>query len=219
MATLNEISHNILNLYREGRSSNNDTFSLRQINFWVKYYRALYLRREINKNGAILDSFKQSICIELEEVDESKCPSHLLGTNVVRSKEKIPTLLRGRASLLVSYVGAIDGTTRWQFVPPYAMDWQQYNLYTNKRLKAFILDDYLYVFPDCSVKHAMLRGVFEDPEELNGYNDESSVCYDSNSQFPFPVDLLPYLTQDILKNELRIAEVGKEDTSNDTIQN
>ena len=219
MATLNEIAYNIRNLYREGRSSNNDILSLEQIKFIVKSYRALYLRREVNKNGAILDTFNQTMCFELELVDKSKCPELEMGCKTLRSKEKIPKLMRGRVSLLVSFVGAVDGTTRFQLVPPFTVNWQQYNKISSKNIKAFIFDDYIYVFPDCRVKYAMIRGVFEDPEDLKGSDNENGICYDDSSEFPLPVDMIPNLIQDILKNELRVLELGEEDTTNDTIQN
>jgi len=45
MATLNEIAYNILNIARNGRSSDDDTLSINQIRHWVNYYRGSLLQK------------------------------------------------------------------------------------------------------------------------------------------------------------------------------
>jgi hypothetical protein len=221
MATLNEIAYNIRNLYRKGRGSNNDILSLDQIKFLIKNYRALYLRREYNKNEAILDTFEQKVCVELEKVDASLCPDNLIGYEVLRSKQKLPDFIRGTTSLLISYIGSVNGTTRWQYVPAFAMEWNKYNKISGNRIKAYILDGYLYVFPDCRVKYAMVRGILENPQEGGNYsNEDGSACYNDDQEYPIPEDMIVGLTQDILKNEFNMMEkLGTNDESNDTIQN
>jgi len=221
MATLNQIAYNIRNLYRKGKGSNNDDLSLEQIKFLVHNYRALYLRREMNKHNAVLDTFEQSLCVELEEVDASKCPSNLIGYNVLRSKTKLPDFLRGTTSLYISFIGAINGTTRWQYVPAFAMEWNQYNKITKGRIKAFILDNYLYVFPDCRIKFAMIRGILENPKDAATFtNQDGSPCYNDDGDYPVPADMIVGISNDIVANELNSMEkLGKNDTSNDTIQN
>ena len=49
--TLNEIAYNILNAYRGGRLNHNEHVSLDQVKFTVKYYRAMFIRRDMSKNG------------------------------------------------------------------------------------------------------------------------------------------------------------------------
>ena len=69
------------------------------------------------------------------------------------------------------------------------------------------------------LSHMMIRGIFEDPTDLNGLEDPTGECYDEKSQYPFPVDMIPGITKEILQIELRILDAGINDTSNDTIQN
>ena len=49
--TLNEIAYNILNTYRGGRSNNNDHISLDQVKFTIKYYRAMFIRRDMSSTS------------------------------------------------------------------------------------------------------------------------------------------------------------------------
>ena len=221
MATLNEIAYNIRNLYRKGRGSNNDYLSLDQIKFLIKNYRAQYLRREFNKNESILDTFEQKVCVELEKVDASQCPDILMGYEVLRSKEKLRNFLRGTTSLLISYIGATNGTTRWQYVPAFAMEWNKYNKINSNRIKAFILDNYLYVFPDCRVKFAMVRGILEDPKDAGSFfNENGTACYNDDTDYPLPEDMISGITKDILSIDIQMMEkLGTNDTSNDTLQN
>ena len=88
--TLNEIAHNILNLYRGGRPSQSEYISIDQIKFNIKHYRAMLLRRDYVRNGLISRHSEQDLgCIELEEVNASKCCKLPVTCNVAKSIKKI----------------------------------------------------------------------------------------------------------------------------------
>ena len=83
--TLDEIAYNILNLVRGGRSHNDESISLRQIKFNIKYYRAMLIRRDFARNGIVTRHLEQDLgCIKLESVDAVKCCGLPLSCNVVK---------------------------------------------------------------------------------------------------------------------------------------
>ena len=74
--TLKEISYNILNLIRGGRSSNDEIVSLGQIEFNILHYRAMLIRRDYARNGVVTRHLEQSLgCLKLTPVDLNTCCS------------------------------------------------------------------------------------------------------------------------------------------------
>ena len=89
--TLNEIAYNILNLVRGGKAHHDESISIAQIKFNIKYYRAMLIRRDFARNGLITRHLEQSLgCIKVKPTNASKCCDLPLDCHVVRSVEKIP---------------------------------------------------------------------------------------------------------------------------------
>ena len=74
--TLDEIAYNIRNLYRGGRSSQDDPISLSQLKFNIKYYRAMFIRRDYARNGLVnknLEIHKTKLSLNFPM--RTRCPS------------------------------------------------------------------------------------------------------------------------------------------------
>ena len=165
--TLNEIAYNILNLARGGRSSNNDHISLDQIKFNVKYYRAMLIRRDFTRNGIITRHLEQDLgCIELQKVDASKCCNLPVDCAVYRSKVKIPRTVRFSFKDAITHVGDVTGLATIPMVEPHMVEYLPYDKYTKQQKKAYMIEDYLYIYNGDGLKFINVRGVFEDPEEV-----------------------------------------------------
>jgi hypothetical protein len=64
MASLNEIAYNIKNMaYGGGSTTGEETIGIRQIKFWIHYYRAQLIREEAIKGKGIHHSFFQELLI------------------------------------------------------------------------------------------------------------------------------------------------------------
>lgn len=215
MATLNEITFNILNTVRGGRSNTHEHISERQIHFIIHQYRAFFLKRELDKKRDIDSSFEQTIpCLDLIAVDKSACPLVIMGCEVKRTKDKVPTIVRTNRGPAISFFGSIDQITDVQVVSPSAVRWNKYNTYTGKKAKAYEIGDYFYVDENCGLEKVSLRAVFQDPEELSALG-----CFDPDEEYPFPADLVPVLVAEILRVEFNIMPMAPNDTSNDKVQN
>lgn len=201
--TLNEIAYNILNLVRGGRSSNNDYISTSQIKFNVKYYRAMLIRRDFARNGIITRHLEQDLgCLELIKVDASKCCNLPTECAVYRTVKKIPRTVRFNFRDSVTYVGDVSGTGTIPIVDSNAVQWLPYDKYTKNKMKAYMIEDYIYVYNADGLKFINVRGVFEDPEDVAKFDCDGSDCYDDNMDFPIPMDMLQTITQGIMSGEL-----------------
>jgi len=218
--TLNEIAYNILNTYRGGRLNHNEHISLDQIKFTVKYYRAMMLRRDMAKNGFVSNGVEQDIrCLELEIIDASKCCNLKTNCDVYRTKHTLPKFVRLSFNDAITYAGDATGLTSYQIIEPHMVQWLPYDKFTAGKKKVYILDNYLYLYNGSGDGAINVRGIFEDPEKLTKFTDcDGTPCYDDNSEYPLPMDMLQMLTQGILSGEMRILSGSINDTTNDAAQ-
>tara|TARA_R110002074_G_scaffold389656_1_gene573096 strand:- start:192 stop:884 length:693 start_codon:yes stop_codon:yes gene_type:complete len=217
--TLDEIAYNILNLVRGGRSSTGDHISISQLKFNIKYYRAMLIRRDFARNGSITRHLEQSLnCIELKKVDASKCCSLPVNCDVYRSEVKIPKTVRMNFKDSITHVSDVTGLETISIVDPITVQWLPYDKYTKTAKRAYMIEDYLYLYNANGLQFVNVRGIFEDPEDLKSYDCEGSDCYDNESDFPLPMDMVQIITQGIMSGELQLLAGTTSDTTNDNAQ-
>jgi len=217
--TLNEIAYNILNLVRGGRSSNNEHISTSQIKFNVKYYRAMLIRRDFARNGIITRHLEQDLgCLELIKVDASKCCNLPTECAVYRTVKKVPRTVRFNFSDAITHVGDVSGTGTITIVDSNAVQWLPYDKYTKNKMKAYMIEDYIYIYNADGLKFINIRGIFEDPEDVALFDCDGSDCYNDDMDFPIPMDMLQTITQGIMSGELMMLASSVNDTTNDTLQ-
>jgi len=217
--TLKEIAYNILNLYRGGRSSNNEHISLSQIEFNIKYYRAMLLRRDFIKNGLISRHSEQSLgCIELEKVNASQCCSLPIECDVVRTVVDIPRTVRYNFQDAITHVADPSGLITIPVVDPLTVQFLPYDRFTKNTRKAYMIEDRLYIYNPGGMDTINIRGVFEDPEEVAKFDCDGTDCYDDNMPFPMPADMVQAITTALLSGEMVMMANGTTDTTLDRTQ-
>tara|TARA_R110002167_G_scaffold345626_2_gene556041 strand:+ start:1037 stop:1753 length:717 start_codon:yes stop_codon:yes gene_type:complete len=225
--TLDEIAYNLLNLIRGGRSNNDEHISLSQIKFNIKHYRAMFIRRDYTKNGFVSRHVEQDLgCVAIEPVDASQC-CQLPSTCVVyKSVKPIPKTIRYNFKEAITYVGDITGTGTIPLVNSNTVKWLSYDKYTKKKMKAYMIEDFLYIYNAEGLEMINVRGVFEEPKDVEEFTDcceevgtNCTKCYDdSTSEYPIPMDMLSLINQGILAGELNILSSTASDTQNDRMQ-
>ena len=219
--TLNEIAYNLLNLIRGGRSHHDEHISLDQIKFNIKHYRAVFIRRDFAKNGFNSRHTEQNLgCVDLERVDASQC-CNLPSTCVVyKSVKPIPKTIRYNFEEAITYVGDITGTGTIPLVHSNMVQFLPWDKYTKDTYKAYMLDNFLYIYNADGLRTVNVRGVFEDPEDVAAFDQcDGGGCYDdSATDFPIPMDMLAMINQGILSTELQLLGSSVSDTKNDRMQ-
>ena len=219
--TLNEIAYNLLNLVRGGRSSNDENISLDQIKFNIKHYRAMFIRRDYTKNGFTSRHVEQDLgCIKLQRVDATKCCSLPSECIVAQGEDAIPKTIRYNFDEAITYVGDVTRTGTIPVVQSNTIQFLPYDKYTNKKLKAYMIENYLYIYNAEGLEYINVRGVFEDPEIVSKFGDcNGAKCSDdSATDYPIPMDMLSQINQGILSGELALLSSTKSDTTNDRMQ-
>ena len=201
--TLDEIAYNILNLVRGGKSHHDETISLSQIKFNIKYYRAMLLRRDFARNGLVTRHVEQNLgCVKLIKVDASKCCNLPIDCHVMRTEVKLPRTVRFNFEDAITYVGAIDGITRIPMAQSHMIKYLMWDKYTGKNTKAYMIDDYLYLYEPQEISLVNVRGVFENPEDLSKFDCDNGDCCNNTDDFPLPADMIQVITQGIVQGEL-----------------
>jgi len=217
--TLKEISYNILNLYRGGRSTNNEHISLAQIDFNVKHYRALLIRRDFQKHNRITRHFEQDLgCLELTRVNASKCCGLPIECEVSRTVDKIPRTVRFNYMDALTNISDPSGLSTIPLVDSITVQFLPYDRFTKNDRKAYMIEDYLYIYNPDGMDTINVRGVFEDPEELAKFDCDGSDCYDPDAAFPLSMDMINAITEGLVKGTLQLLPMTTSDTSNDNIQ-
>jgi hypothetical protein len=218
--TLDEIAYNLLNLVRGGRSSHDEHISLDQLKFNIKHYRAMFIRRDYSRNGFISRHIEQDLgCIQIEKVDASKCCNLPIECSVYRTVQPIPKTVRFNFSEAITHVGDVTGIGTIPIVNSNTVKFLPYDKYTKGRYKAYMIEDFLYIYNADGLENINIRGVFEDPEDVAKFGDcAGGGCYNTDSEFPIPMDMLSLINTGILAGELKMLAGTTSDTENDRMQ-
>ena len=98
------------------------------------------------------------------------------------------------------------------------MQWLPYDKYTKDKYKAYMIEDYMYIYNANGLGFINVRGVFEDPKDVALFDCDDSDCYSDDMDYPLPADMLQMITQGILSTELVMLSGSMNDTTNDASQ-
>lgn len=218
--TLNEIAYNLLNLVRGGRSNTDEHISLEQIKFNIRHYRAMFIRRDYNRNGFSSRHIEQDLgCVYLEPVDASKCCDLPTNCTVYRTKKHIPRTIRYNFEEAISYVGDIHGTGTIPLIHPNTVKFLPHDKYTKDKLKAYMINDHLHIYNAEGLEAINIRGVFEDPRDVSRFDAcTTGECYSDDEQYPLPLDMLNMINSGLINGELGLLSGTFSDTANDRAQ-
>jgi len=210
--TLKQIVDAIKDRLRNYNDTSQDSdVSTEAIVFDVLNYRALALRREINKAGP-LKTYEQDLgCLDLTVVDKSECPSFLANQTVKRTKV-LPKFVRRRRKEAITFVGDVNKTRRIVLDATSMIEWNAFNKYSSAESKAYYLNDRIYVVNCEGLLKINVRGILENP----GDSDLGDDAFDIDTEdFPMPRDLVPNMIEEITKSHMGTSEQTLEDIPND----
>ena len=219
--TLDEIAYNLLNLVRGGRSNHDEHISLDQIKFNIKHYRAMFIRRDYAKNGFNSRHVEQDLgCVDIIPVDASKCCNIETDCPVYRTKQELPKTVRYNFEEAITHVGDVTGIGTIPMVNSNTIQWLPYDKFTKGKMKAYMINNYLYIYNAQGIESINIRGVFEDPQDVSEFNEcAAGGCYDDAiHDFPISMDMLQQINQGILGGELSLLSGSFSDTKNDRQQ-
>jgi len=93
-----------------------------------------------------------------------------------------------------------------------------YDRFTKNTRKAYMIEDKLYIYNPGGMDTINIRGVFEDPEVVAKFECDGGDCYDDQSDFPMPLDMVQAITDGLVKGTFMMIAQTISDTENDTLQ-
>lgn len=206
MATLEQIVYNIAeNVGRE-----HDQPFLERLRFMVPTYRSTLIRRDEEKGRKLDREFMQTLEeVELEEVSSvtaevarEECPR-------LRSKFKIPALVRLRDSSPIRAVTAMDGMKIIHPIEFEAIRSITFNRFIGHEPRYYMRGNHLWLINASAMESVQLEGIFDDPFKAELFNNPNADIL--NMEYPVSRDFVQYITELILKIEATPADPTNDD--------
>jgi hypothetical protein len=221
--TLRTITNDLLKIVRASHVTNSETISLRQIEDWVHQYRAVLLKRDLDKGKKPNPDYIQTInYLRLIEVEAG-------GVNIVKDRDKSKTYTQ-RTTLEIPKTIDLNFTSGFTYVgtplgeeidllPEGRAIYQQHKKYTKDARISFLRDGHIYVVNDFPLEYITVRGIFEIPSEVSRFTNPitQQPYFNMDSKYPIPATLVPTLKQMILSEELKIEASSVPDLKNDDL--
>jgi len=223
MSTYAEVVNNLRNIYSNGISADDYNIEDEQLLFMFNYYRALFIKRELDKGAAINSNLVQDFCIRMQCGEYSDCCAAGLdevfldtGTRLMKSVDPLPTVVDSRYRDLLLKIGSADGSFAYQVVSETQIRWN-YNKYTSKLIKVWIKNNHVFAINlDPAVTTLAVSAVIEQPHLISTYGTCDGQCFSWDDNYPIAEAMIPVITTEILNKEMRITSTTLPDVQNDT---
>ncbi len=226
MATLDEYAYNIRNIARSGQgNSDDDLLRIKQVKFWIQYYRAKGIEIQTDMGKHIDPQLVQDLGIlKLEEVDkaDSACPAVSWGCKI--QKVTLPKFASFPKNRAIMFIGKIDKQTPLDYNKADVNKFKSATRFGNLRSKVYLIGNTAYVElieADADMCYINVRGVLEDPTKANYYPEAGceAVCWnDGKDEYPLPMSLYTYVLENILQKELNWTTQAVNDELNNARQ-
>ncbi len=193
MGTLNQLVSNLRNSTSQGRGNRGQTFTNRQLEFWIKQGRNFLLSAQVTKDQTVNPLYEQDLgCLTLTTVDRSECASYGWMEDV--KKVVLPKVLDLSNNMGIPFFGLIDKRTRI-YLPDMNYgslnDLMRYKPKNN--MEAMIVGETVYVMGVGVEKLCVVnaRVLAEDPTLVKYYSEQGiERCYDPDKdEYPMPTNL------------------------------
>ena len=202
--TLNELVDDVLLEARNSNIAESEKLSRRQIELWIKTYRAFLIKQDLDKDRTINPLYTQTIRMHISKVEED--PEHFEYVG----DDKLPKLIDfnyrpGVVSVKDSHGNLI------QIGSETKMKFQKYRKYTCNDYIAYVKGDEIYVESRNNlIEYIDVEVIAEDPTE-------TIMCYDPNEdEYPIPGAMWATIKQLIFTRDIPTMIQMPSDTTNDS---
>ena len=219
--TLNTIVTDLILIIRSSMVASTEVISRRQLEDWVHQYRAVLLKRDLDKKGRRpnpeyiqeIDHLKLSL---IDETGDNQLTGLSKGKYLMKTDLELPKTLDLNNKSGLMYVGTADGN-EISYITEARSKWQRYKKYTADDTICFQRGSYLYLISKEPIEYLSVRGIFEIPPEVGRFVNPitNQPYYNSDSKYPVPINLVPVIKEMILTKELQIEATAPSDDEND----
>ena len=178
----------------------------------IKYYRALFLRQDIEKNGDSNMYYQHYIdnLIKVDEVDDCEIES---GCTILRTKNPVPRPVRVKTTEPFRYVGKVNRKSIFGLMEAHLIPFNEHNKYTAQINRYDYRNNYIYAYlhgADKLIKHILIDGIFMNPDEIVNRCANAVDCFEDVDDLYMGDDLLPRIISGIMQGELQMITDSKE---------
>lgn len=202
--TLNELVDDILLEARNSNIAESEKLSRRQIELWIKTYRAFLIKQDLDKDRTINPLYTQTIRMHISKVEEDSEHYEYVGD------DKLPKLIDfnyrpGVVSVKDSHGNLI------QIGSETKMKFQKYRKYTCNDYIAYVKGDEIYVESRNNlIEYIDVEIIAEDPTE-------TIMCYNPDEdEYPIPGAMWATVKQLIFTRDIPTMIQMPSDTTNDS---
>lgn len=197
MASLNQIVYNLA----EQAGDPTNPVLIERLKFMVEYYRALFIRRDSERNFNIPDRNVQDLSYEMEWVSAIEACGIALPCQVLRTKKLVPAPINTKGKSGFLYVGTPDGNESFQYVTEAQVPYAVVGKFTGNHPKYFYKGGRIYLV-NSSTMCIDVKMLVEAPVTGGIAGGGGVTCLSPDSDYPITMDMVQRVTEAIFKNEL-----------------
>ena len=204
---LNQMIDDVLLEARNNNITESEKLSRHQIEIWIKTYRALLIKQDIDKGRTVNPMYTQTIKVTLQEKEHDDATGHIVyeGTPV------LPQLIDFNFKPGITIVKDGDGNLI-QIGSETKMKFQKYRKCASKDCIAYVKENKLYVERDGDTQPGYVYAdvVAQDPTD-------AIFNYDpSKDEYPMPYPMWGTIKDLIFNKDFRVMSTNPSDETNDT---
>ena len=216
MASLKEISYDLYQHIR-ANASDDDDIDLRNIKYWIRTQRNLWLKNTLSKYAITSENIIQDLGTLSLEVSN---------TVYKRTTIDLPRFLSVNQEPKIIRVGTptLSQTTQDYNIVPYSQHkFLNSGRFNTNLVSAFLFNNRIYLYAPAAILGATaqtgittvnVRGVFEDPLDVTFYTTPSNVPFTEDMEYPIDESFIPYIKGEILKADVIAYLKTRQDPSN-----
>lgn len=216
---ISEIIQRIQSLYSKGVESDDSRLTNRHIYNKILTIRTRLIAEDRINNRKISPWNQDTLsCVEVISIPAYECPCILPPSckTVLRSKEKLPKAIDG----MLTSINSVENSIKIDLVNKNSARYISSNKYTGNKVNAFIEEDYLYIIRETSIGVIQVRGVFEDPIQVDLFNltcnPETSCDAITEKEFSLETSKIDRLIEMCVREIIDYFKSNIEDLSNDS---
>lgn len=198
MASLKEISYDLYQHIR-ANASDDDDIDLRNIKYWIRTQRNLWLKNILTKYKITSENIIQDLgSLTLETSGIYK-----------RCTVDLPRFLSVNQEPQIIRVGPVTlaKTTKDYTIIPYQQSKFVNSGRFNKNIvSAFLYNNRVYLASSAQTLNLLttvnVRGVFEDPLDVTWYGSPSNIPFTEDMEYPIDEGFIPYIKGEIIKADV-----------------
>lgn len=215
---LKELIYDLWSVVRGANISDDDSLSEELLTEWILQTRGELLRQQFNKGQSNNPDLEQVLeCVPVIQVDASECGCYTVGCPILRTESKIPHAIEVYHGNLITRVSSptLLGTP-FSIIPFERAPYAGSSKFGKSYPKAFLHNQYWYIISEVLLDTISIKGIFEDPRELNNFmNCSGEQCFDDSSEFPISIYMINIMKQRIIEIDFKLFLNVKSDIKND----